>query len=111
MNQQQNLSPSIAIIGLGYVGLPLAVAFSKKYSVIGFDINEQRVTELQNGVDNTLECSSQEIKNASNLQFTHYEKGIRSATIFIVTVPTPVDAQKRPYLTSLLEATAMIGSI
>ena len=111
MNQQQNLSPSIAIIGLGYVGLPLAVAFSKKYSVIGFDINEQRVTELQNGVDNTLECSSQEIKNASNLQFTYRENDIRSATIFIVTVPTPVDAQKRPYLTALLEATAMIGSI
>ena len=111
MNQQQNLSPSIAIVGLGYVGLPLAVAFAKKYSVIGFDINEQRVTELQNGVDNTLECSSQEIKNASNLQFTHCENDIHSATIFIVTVPTPVDAQKRPYLTSLLEATAMIGSI
>ena len=111
MNQKQNLSPSIAIVGLGYVGLPLAVAFAKKYSVIGFDINEQRVTELQNGVDNTLECSSQEIKNASNLQFTHSENDIRSATIFIVTVPTPVDAQKRPYLTPLLEATAMIGSI
>ena len=111
MNQKQNLSPSIAIIGLGYVGLPLAVAFAKKYSVIGFDINEQRVTELQNGVDNTLECSSQEIKNAGNLQFTHSENDIHSATIFIVTVPTPVDAQKRPYLTPLLEATVMIGSI
>ena len=111
MNQKQNLSPSIAIVGLGYVGLPLAVAFAKKYSVIGFDINEQRVTELQNGVDNTLECSSQEIKNAGNLQFTHSENDIHSATIFIVTVPTPVDAQKRPYLTALLEATAMIGSI
>lgn len=111
MKQTENLFPSIAIVGLGYVGLPLAVAFSKKYPVIGFDIDEKRVNDLLNGIDRTLECSSDEIKNAINLKFTSSLKDIASSTIFIVTVPTPVDVQKRPYLTPLLEASAMIGSL
>jgi len=111
MNHNSNISPSIAIIGLGYVGLPLAVAFAKKYAVIGFDINETRVKDLQNGKDITLECSEEEIQNAGNLIFTASLKDIAQSNIFIVTVPTPVDAEKRPNLKPLLEATAMIGSI
>jgi len=111
MNQDSTISPTIAIVGLGYVGLPLAVAFAKKYSVIGFDINETRVKDLQNGKDITLECSAEEIQNAGNLIFTASLKDIASSTIFIVTVPTPVDADKRPNLKPLLEATAMIGSV
>ena len=111
MNQDSTIPPSIAIVGLGYVGLPLAVAFAKKYAVIGFDINETRVKDLQNGKDITLECSEEEIQKAANLLFTTSLKDITSSTIFIVTVPTPVDVEKRPNLKPLLEATAMIGSV
>ena len=111
MNQNSTIPPSIAIVGLGYVGLPLAVAFAKKYTVIGFDINEARVKDLQNGKDITLECSKEEIQNAGNLIFTASLKDIAQSNIFIVTVPTPVDAEKRPNLKPLLEATAMIGSV
>ena len=110
MNQDSTISPTIAIVGLGYVGLPLAVAFAKKYAVIGFDINETRVNDLQNGKDITLECSAEEIQNAGNLIFTASLKDIAESNIFIVTVPTPVDADKRPNLKPLLEATAMIGA-
>ena len=111
MNQNSTIPPSIAIVGLGYVGLPLAVAFAKKYTVIGFDMNETRVKDLQNGKDITLECSKEEIQNAGNLIFTDSLKDIAQSNIFIVTVPTPVDADKRPNLKPLLEATAMIGSV
>jgi len=92
MNQNSTIPPSIAIVGLGYVGLPLAVAFAKKYTVIGFDMNETRVKDLQNGKDITLECSKEEIQNAGNLIFTASLKDIAQSNIFIVTVPTPVDA-------------------
>ena len=111
MNQNSTIPPSIAIVGLGYVGLPLAVAFAKKYTVIGFDMNETRVKDLQNGKDITLECSKEEIQNAGNLIFTASLKDIAQSNIFIVTVPTPVDADKRPNLKPLLEATTMIGSV
>jgi len=111
MTQNQTISPTIAIVGLGYVGLPLALAFAKHYTVIGFDINEARVRDLQNGKDITLECSADEIHNAGNLIFTASLKDIAQSNIFIVTVPTPVDADKRPNLKPLLEATAMLGSV
>ena len=111
MTQNQIISPSIAIVGLGYVGLPLALAFAKLYTVIGFDINEARIKDLQNGKDHTLECTEAEIKNAKHLIFTSSLSAIKEATIFIVTVPTPVDADKRPNLKPLIEATAMIGSV
>jgi UDP-N-acetyl-D-galactosamine dehydrogenase len=111
MTQNQIISPSIAIVGLGYVGLPLALAFAKQYTVIGFDINEARVRDLQNGKDHTLECTEAEIKNAKHLEFTSSLSAIKEATIFIVTVPTPVDAEKSPNLKPLIEATAMIGSV
>ena len=111
MTQNQTISPTIAIVGLGYVGLPLALAFAKQYTVIGFDINEKRVSDLQNSHDITLECTEAEIKNAKHLTFTSSLSAIKEATIFIVTVPTPVDADKRPNLQPLVEATAMIGSV
>ena len=111
MTQNQTISPTIAIVGLGYVGLPLALAFAKPYTVIGFDINEKRVSDLQNSHDSTLECTEAEIKNAKHLTFTSSLSAIKEATIFIVTVPTPVDADKRPNLQPLVEATAMIGSV
>ncbi|MEY4052463.1 MAG: nucleotide sugar dehydrogenase [Chitinophagia bacterium] len=111
MTQNQTISPTIAIVGLGYVGLPLAIAFSKRYTVIGFDINEERVRDLENGKDYTLECTEAAINNAKNLQFTSSITSIKEAGIYIVTVPTPVDVDKRPNLKPLLEASAMIGSV
>ncbi len=111
MNQNKTITPTIAIVGLGYVGLPLALAFAKQYTVIGFDINEARVIDLENAKDHTLECTEAEIKNATDLEFTSSISSIKEATIFIVTVPTPIDADKRPNLKPLLEASAMIGSV
>lgn len=101
----------IAIIGLGYVGLPLAVAFGEKYPVVGFDINTDRIANLKKGVDTTLQCSSQEIANAGKLIFTHDVTQIKDATIFIVTVPTPVTKDKQPDLHLLRTASKMIGEV
>ena len=101
----------IAIIGLGYVGLPLAVAFGEKYPVVGFDINPDRIANLKKGVDTTLQCTSQEIANAGKLIFTHDVTQIKDSTIFIVTVPTPVTKDKQPDLHLLRTASKMIGEV
>ena len=102
---------TIAIIGLGYVGLPLAVAFGEKYPVVGFDINPDRIANLKKGVDTTLQCTSQEIANAGKLIFTHDVTQIKDSTIFIVTVPTPVTKDKQPDLHLLRTASKMIGEV
>jgi len=99
----------LAVIGLGYVGLPLAVEFGKKRPVIGFDINQKRVTELQNGQDHTLEVSSEELKQAADLSYTANAEGLNAANVYIVTVPTPIDEHKRPDLTPLIKASETIG--
>jgi UDP-N-acetyl-D-galactosamine dehydrogenase len=101
----------IAIIGLGYVGLPLAVEFGKDLQVIGFDINTTRISELINGVDKTLESTSEQIKSSKKLTFSSSLEELRDCNIFIVTVPTPIDQFKAPDLRPLLSATAMIGSL
>lgn len=101
----------IAIIGLGYVGLPLAVAFSEKYKVIGFDINSDRVANLKKGIDSTLQCTHQEITNAQSLIFTDDLSQISDCNIFIITVPTPVTKDKQPDLNLLLTATQMVGRL
>lgn len=111
MTNLQSIQPTIAIIGLGYVGLPLAVAFGAKYPVIGFDINEARVKDLMSGKDDTLQCTTAEINNTNHLQFSATLSSIASATIFIITVPTPVDTEKRPHLKPLLDASSMVGSV
>lgn len=92
---------SIAIIGLGYVGLPLAVEFGKHRSTIGFDINQARITELQSGKDHTLECSPQDLKSARHLTYSSHLQDLQRAEIFIVTVPTPVDQVNRPDMVSI----------
>jgi UDP-N-acetyl-D-galactosamine dehydrogenase len=105
---------TIAIIGLGYVGLPLAVAFAHKRPVIGFDIDSARVSDLQNGKDKTLQCSSEELAQVNSLhtlQFTNDIKFIQDCQIYIITVPTPVDITKNPDLRILLQASQMIGGI
>ena len=109
--------PKIAIIGLGYVGLPLAVAFAKKYPVVGFDINQSRVDELNNGTDHTLEVSDKDLKEALTnndspaMKLSTESNDMKEATIFIVTVPTPTDKNRQPVLTPLIKASETIGSI
>lgn len=101
----------IAIIGLGYVGLPLAVEFGKHRPVVGFDINPTRIAELQAGKDHTLECSPEQLKVASQLSFTHQLDGISACQVFIVTVPTPVDTANRPDMTPLVKASQTVGQV
>ena len=101
----------IAIIGLGYVGLPLAVEFGKARAVVGFDINQPRINDLKNGTDATLETTDQELKDAVHLSYTTNLEDIKDCSIFIVTVPTPIDKHKRPDLTPLEKASESIGSI
>lgn len=101
----------IAVIGLGYVGLPLAVEFGKKRKVVGFDINTARIAELRAGKDNTLEVDAAEMAEATHLSFTDQLDDLAECTTFIVTVPTPIDEHKRPDLTPLLKASETIGKV
>lgn len=104
-------SIKIAIIGLGYVGLPLAVAFGCKRPVVGFDINHSRISELKNGCDQTLEVSKDELAESKYLTFTTEVNDIRDCNCYIVTVPTPIDVYKSPDLTPLLKASEMVGRL
>ncbi|OZI74931.1 Vi polysaccharide biosynthesis UDP-N-acetylglucosamine C-6 dehydrogenase TviB [Bordetella genomosp. 12] len=101
----------IAVVGLGYVGLPLAVEFGKKRSVIGFDINARRVDALRRGHDHTREVDSKELTQASQLRYTTELEQLGRANVFIVTVPTPIDAYRQPDLTPLIKASETIGAV
>jgi len=101
---------NLAVIGLGYVGLPLAVEFSKKRNVIGFDTNLKRINDLKNCHDSTLEISSDELKSLNNLEFTDNSEDLQSCNFFIVTVPTPITQDKKPDLKPITEATKTIAS-
>lgn len=101
----------LAIVGLGYVGLPLAVEFGKKRSVIGFDINESRITALRQGHDATLEVDDEELASAPHLQFSSSPDELRDCNVFIVTVPTPIDEHKRPDLMPLVRASETLGKV
>ncbi|MDV4318654.1 Vi polysaccharide biosynthesis UDP-N-acetylglucosamine C-6 dehydrogenase TviB [Acinetobacter baumannii] len=101
----------IAIIGLGYVGLPLAVEFGKHKPTIGFDINENRILELKNGHDHTLEVSSDELKHVQQLAYTANIQDLQNSNFFIVTVPTPIDDFKQPDLTPLIKASQSIAKV
>src|SRR5690606_39016021 len=94
----------LAVIGLCYVGLPLAVEFGKKRSVIGFDINQSRINALREGHDSTLEVEDDELRAAPHLSFTADAADLEAANVYIVTVPTPIDEHKRPDLTPLCKA-------
>ncbi len=113
-----NSEKKIAVIGLGYVGLPLAVAFASKYKVIGFDINQKRVAELKTGIDDTLEVEEDLLKSVlvndfdkTGLSLTHQLDDIADANVYIVTVPTPIDKHKIPDLTPLYKASESIGKV
>lgn len=101
----------IAVVGLGYVGLPLAAAFGEKREVVGFDINTKRIAELKDGVDFTREVSSEELATARYLSFTDSLDGIAGCQIYIVTVPTPIDEYKSPDLTPLVKASESVGKV
>ncbi|MDC4281558.1 Vi polysaccharide biosynthesis UDP-N-acetylglucosamine C-6 dehydrogenase TviB [Acinetobacter baumannii] len=101
----------IAIIGLGYVGLPLAVEFGKKVPVVGFDIYQKRISELKSGQDHTLEVSPEELIQATQLSYTANLEDLKDCNFFIVTVPTPIDDYKQPDLTPLVKASTSIGKI
>ncbi len=103
--------PKIAVIGLGYVGLPLAVEFGKKYSVLGFDVNSKRIDELKKGKDITLEVDNKDLKNSKFLDFTTNIDELSSCNVYIVTVPTPIDENKSPDLGFLESASEMIGKV
>jgi UDP-N-acetyl-D-glucosamine/UDP-N-acetyl-D-galactosamine dehydrogenase len=106
-----NNNPTICIIGLGYVGLPLAVEYGKITKTIGFDINQTRINELRQGKDHTLELTADEIAQASQLSFSSNETDIKGADVYIVTVPTPINASHQPDLTPLEKASALLGRV
>lgn len=101
----------LAVIGLGYVGLPLAVEFGKKREVLGFDINPRRIAELNEGIDHTLEVEPDELKTATHLRYSCDASELAQANVFIVTVPTPIDEYKRPDLTPLIRASETIAKV
>jgi UDP-N-acetyl-D-galactosamine dehydrogenase len=109
MNNLSSLK--IGIIGLGYVGLPLAVSFGKKYSTIGFDINNQRISELNQGIDNTLEVEPEELLATNKLSFSCDFNALSECNFYIVTVPTPIDEYKQPNLTPLIKASETIAKV
>lgn len=101
----------IAVIGQGYVGLPLAVEFGKKFKTVGFDINESRIAELQSGKDSTLEVSSDELLESKYISYSHDVNDLKDCNVYIVTVPTPIDEHKNPDLTPLIKASGMLGKV
>jgi UDP-N-acetyl-D-galactosamine dehydrogenase len=105
------MNPSIAIIGLGYVGFPLAVEFGKIYPTLGFDIDASRIDELKSGVDRTQEVNAAQLAESKNLRFSSQVSDLASCNTFIVTVPTPIDHFKKPDLSPLLKASEMIGKV
>ncbi|MDA9346106.1 nucleotide sugar dehydrogenase [Porticoccaceae bacterium] len=111
MKLASDINGKIAIIGLGYVGLPLAVEFGKNRETVGFDINDARIAELNAGIDNTLEVAPDELSLASKLSLTADLEKIRNCSIYIVTVPTPIDEANRPNLTSLQRASETVASV
>ena len=106
------MNDKICIVGLGYVGLPLAVAFAHKYDVVGFDINQSRIAELNNGYDSTLELEGDELAAVKDrIQYTHLLDDIKDCNIYIVTVPTPIDSSNRPDLTPLQKSSQSVGKV
>lgn len=105
------MDSKIAIIGLGYVGLPLAVEFGKKFETLGFDINQKRIGELNAGRDSTLEVSVSELASTTSLRFSDNVSDLKNCNIYIVTVPTPIDDHKQPDLTHLIKVSEMLGKV
>ena len=101
----------VAIVGLGYVGLPLAVEFGKHLDTLGFDIDAARIAELKAGIDRTLETDASELAEAKHLRFSTELEALRGRDVYIVTVPTPIDAAKRPDISALRAASRTVGQV
>ena len=101
----------VGVIGLGYVGLPLAIEFGKQYPTLGFDVNPDRIAELEKGVDATLEASEDEMQSAKHLSFLTEPAALADCNFYVVTVPTPIDDSKRPLLTALKKASTALGGV
>ena len=111
ISRSSDKQPTIAIIGLGYVGLPLAVEFGKQFDTLGFDINTQRIADLRSGKDHTLETTPEELAHATQLRFTTDPAALADCNVFIVTAPTPIDKANRPDLTPLVKASETVGKL
>ena len=107
----QNKEVVIGVVGLGYVGLPLAVEFGKQFKTLGFDINQQRVDELNAGIDHTLECSPEQLSSSTHLNFSTDQRELEACEIYIITVPTPIDQNKTPDLRFLIGASKTVGKV
>src|SRR5690242_17473732 len=103
------MNPTVAVVGLGYVGLPLAVAFGKRFQTLGYDIAARRVEELARGLDRSGEVSGDELREAMRLRFSNDPGALRSADFIIVAVPTPIDAARQPDLGALIGASRAVG--
>lgn len=103
--------PTVAIIGLGYVGLPLALEFGKKFETVGFDLNSDRIEQLRGGIDKTNECSSEQISASKRLTFTSSQDALKAANFYVVAVPTPIDSSKNPDLTALKNSCDLLGQL
>ena len=101
----------IAIIGLGYVGLPLAVEFGRKRNIVAFDINQKRIDELVSGLDTTFEITAKDLSSSSGLRFTTKLEDLSDCNCYIIAVPTPINKENKPDLTPLFEATKTVGSV
>ena len=110
-NAQWLAGVHIGVIGLGYVGLPLAVEFGKQFPVVGFDIKQERIEALRQGVDETLETAPEDLRAASGLTFSDHAEDLRPCNVYIVTVPTPIDRHKRPDLRPLMGASEVVGGV
>ena len=101
----------VGVVGLGYVGLPLAIEFGKHYVTVGFDVKRERISELRAGRDSTLEIDKDDFRAADHLQFTSQAKDLKNCTAYIVTVPTPIDDHKRPDLAPLISASQIVAGV
>ena len=110
-NKNKNKNLKLAVIGLGYVGLPLALELAKKNSVIGFDINKKRINELIDGIDRNLEFKKKEIKDINLITYTNNTQHLKSSNCYIICVPTPIDEFKKPDLNPLLKASEIVGKV
>jgi UDP-N-acetyl-D-galactosamine dehydrogenase len=111
LSKIQNKEAVIGVVGLGYVGLPLAVEFGKQFKTLGFDVNQERVDQLKAGTDHTRECSPEQLGSSSHLNFSTDQLELEACDIYIVTVPTPIDENKTPDLRPLIGASAMVGKV
>ncbi|MDA8961158.1 nucleotide sugar dehydrogenase [Akkermansiaceae bacterium] len=111
LSKIQNKEAVIGVVGLGYVGLPLAVEFGKKFKTLGFDISQERIDELNAGIDHTLECSPEQLSSSTHLNFSTDQRDLEACEIYIITVPTPIDQNKTPNLRPLIGASKTVGKV